>query len=134
MTGFFLCYVVFYFKTTLGQVIVMFFFFGNKRHKIRAWEYALFEGENDYLALPNIPLYEQLTEAQIQNDCRIIIDCAKSISSTADKKTAKQRRKLAKERYKHLVQLKPFADRNQRRLIKEAVSAYRRLNQPDTKP
>jgi len=50
----------------------LFFLFGNKRKNIRAWEYALFEGKNDYLALPNIPLYEQLTEAQIQNDCRII--------------------------------------------------------------
>jgi len=115
-------------------VIYLFFLFGNKRKNIRAWEYALFEGKNDYLALPNIPLYEQLTEAQIQNDCRIIIDCARIVTSSTDKKTVKQRRKLAKERYKHLMQLKPFADHKQRGLIKEALSAYRRLNQPDTRP
>ena len=106
----------------------MLFFFGNKRHKIRAWEYALFEGKNDYLALPNIPLYEQLTEAQIQNDCRILMDCAKIVSSTVNKNTAAQRRKLAKERYKHLLKLKPFADRKQRRMIAEAMRAYRDMN------
>ena len=39
--------------------------FGSKRRNIRAWEYALFEGKNDYLALPNIALYEKLTAAQI---------------------------------------------------------------------
>ena len=40
-------------------------FFGSKRRNIRAWEHALFEGENDYLAVPNIALYETLTAAQI---------------------------------------------------------------------
>ena len=119
---------------SIRQVIIMFFLFGNKRHKIRAWEYALFEGKNDYLALPNRPMYEQLTEALIQNDCRIISDCVRIIVSSTDKKTVKQRRKLAKERYEHRMQLKPFADRSQRALIKETVSDYRRLNQPDTKP
>ena len=93
-----------------------------------------FEGKNDYLALPNISLYEKLTEAHIEKDCRIIMDCARIVASTSDKNTVKQRRKLAKERYKHLLQLKPYADRNQRALIKEAISDYRRLNQPDTKP
>ena len=112
----------------------LFFLFGNKRKNIRAWEYALFEGKNDYLALPNIPLYEQLTEVQIQNDCRIISDCTRIVASSTDKKTVKQRRKLAKERYKHLMQLKPFADRCQRASIKETVSDYSRLNQPDTRP
>ena len=112
----------------------MLFILGNKRRNIRAWEYALFEGKNDYLSLPNIALYEKLTEAQIQNDCRIIKDCSRIGATTPDKKTAMQRRKLAKERYKHLMQLRPFADRKQRILIKEAMSAYRRLNQPDTRP
>ena len=50
-------------------------FFRSKRRNIRAWEYALFEGKNNYLALPNIALYEKLTKTQIDNDCRIIMFC-----------------------------------------------------------
>lgn len=102
-------------------------FFGSKRRNIRAWEYALFEGRNDYLALPNIALYEKLTEAQIDNDCRIILESARIIAQTADPRVSKGRRKLIKERYKHLMTLKPFADRSQRTLIREAEQAYRKI-------
>jgi len=102
-------------------------FFGNKRHNIRAWEYALFEGNNDYLAFPNLALYDKLTEAQIENDCRIIIESSRIISSTTDPRASKSRRKLAKERYKHLMTLKPFADRSQRELIREAEKVYKAL-------
>ena len=102
-------------------------FFGCKRRNIRAWEYALFEGKNDYLALPNIALYEKLTEAQIENDCRIILESTRIITQTTDPKVSKGRRKLIKERYKHLMTLKPFADRSQRTLIREAEQAYRKI-------
>ena len=105
----------------------MWFLFSNKRRNIRAWEYALFEGKNNYLALPNIALYEKLTEAQIENDCRIIMESAAVISRTTDAQVSKTRRKLLKERYKHLAQLKPFADRSQRTLIKEAERALKRV-------
>ncbi len=102
-------------------------FFGSKRRNIRAWEYALFEGKNDYLALPNIALYEKLTEAQIENDCRVILDSAQIIARTEDPKVSRSRRKLIRERYKHLMTLKPFADRSQRTLIKDAERAYRTI-------
>ena len=102
-------------------------FFGNKRRNIRAWEYALFEGKNDFFALPNIALYEKLTEAQIENDCRIILESAQIIAHTKDAKVSASRRKLIRERYKHLITLKPFADRSQRALIKDAEQAYRRI-------
>lgn len=102
-------------------------FFGNKRKNIRAWEYALFEGKNDYLALPNIALYEKLTDTQIENDCRIILESAQIITRTSDPKVARSRRKLIRERYRHLMTLKPFADRSQRTLIKEAEQAYRKV-------
>jgi len=102
-------------------------FFGNKRKNIRAWEYALFEGKNDYLALPNIALYEKLTDTQIENDCRIILESAQIIARTSDPKVSKSRRKLIRERYRHLMTLKPFADRSQRTLIKEAEQAYRKV-------
>ena len=102
-------------------------FFGNKRKNIRAWEYALFEGKNDYLALPNIALYEKLTDTQIENDCRIILESAQIIARTPDPKVSKSRRKLIRERYRHLMTLKPFADRSQRTLIKEAEQAYRKV-------
>lgn len=102
-------------------------FFRNKRRNIRAWEYALFEGKNDYLALPNIALYEKLTETQIENDCRIILESAQIIARTEDPKVSRSRRKLIRERYKHMMKLKPFADRSQRILIKEAEQAYRKI-------
>lgn len=104
----------------------MWILFGNKRRNIRAWEYALFEGKNDYLALPNIAIYEKLTETQIENDCRIILESAQIIAQTEAPKVSKSRRKLIRERYKHLITLKPFADRSQRTMIKDAEQAYRK--------
>jgi hypothetical protein len=38
------------------------------RHNTRAWEYALFEGKNEYFALPDVRLYAHLTEQQVSND------------------------------------------------------------------
>lgn len=99
--------------------------FGNKRRNIRAWEYALFEGKNDYLAPPNIPLYAQLTAAQIENDCRIIMESAQIIVQTSEPCVSRLRRKLMTERYRHLRTLKPFANRSQRTLIKNAEQAYK---------
>jgi len=102
-------------------------FFRNKRRNIRAWEYAIFEGKNNYFALPDIALYEKLTETQIENDCRIIIESARILAQTDDPKVSKSRRKLMKERYKRLMTLKPFADRSQRALIKDAEQAYKKI-------
>ena len=102
-------------------------FFGSPRRNIRAWEYALFEGKNDYLALPNIALYEKLTAAQIENDCRIILESAQIIARTEDPKVSQSRPKLIRERYKHLMTLKPFADRSQRTMIRDAEQAYRKV-------
>ena len=102
-------------------------FFGSKRRNIRAWEYALFEGKNDYLALPDIALYEKLTETQIENDCRIILESVQIIARTEDPTVSRSRRELIRERYKHLMTLKPFADRSQRTMIKDAEQAYRKV-------
>ena len=102
-------------------------FFESKRRNIRAWEYALFEGKNDYLALPDIALYEKLTETQIENDCRIILESAQIITRTEDPKVSRSRRKLIRERYKHLMTLKPFADRSQRTKIKDVEQAYKKV-------
>ena len=102
-------------------------FFGSKRRNIRAWEYALFEGKNDFFAIPNIALYEKLTESQIENDCRIILESTQIIARTEDPQVSRSRRKLIRERYKHLMTLKPFADRSRRALIREAEQAYRKI-------
>ena len=102
-------------------------FFGSKRRNIRAWEYALFEGKNDYLALPDIALYEKLTETQIENDCRIILESVQIIARAEDPTVSRSRRKLIREHYKHLMTLKPFADRFQRTMIKDAEQAYRKV-------
>ena len=102
-------------------------FFRSKRRNIRAWEYALSEGKNNYFALPDIALYEKLTETQIENDCRIILESAQIIARTEDPKVSRSRLKLIRERYKHLMTLKPFADRSQRTMIKDAEQAYRKV-------
>ena len=102
-------------------------FFGSKRRNIRAWEYALSEGKNNYFALPDIALYEKLTETQIENDCRIILESAQIIARTEDPKVSQSRPKLIRERYKHLMTLKPFADRSQRTMIRDAEQAYRKV-------
>lgn len=102
-------------------------FFRNGRHNIRAWEYALFEGKNNYFALPDIALYEKLTEAQIENDCRILLESARILEQTEDPKVSRSRRKLMEERYKRLMTLKPFAARSQRALIKDAEQAYKKI-------
>ena len=96
--------------------------------RIRAWEDVLFEGSKDRLAKPDIPLYERLTEMQILNDCRILLDCVEIIRTTANPDTARRRRILAKDRYAHMLRLKPFAARRQRALIREAQNAYRQMN------
>ena len=93
------------------------------RGNIRAWEYALFEGKNEFLALPDIKLYAHLTEQQISNDCRIILDSVQILQGTHNAETQKMRKKLATERYKHLMQLKPFADGSQKKMIKAAEKA-----------
>ena len=47
------------------------------------------------------------------------------MAHTSDFGVAESRRKLIGERYAHLMTLKPFAERSQRALIKDAVQAYR---------
>ncbi len=103
------------------------FMFRSKRSNIRAWEYALFEGKNDPLALPNIELYARLTESLIENDCRIILESVQIAASTDDAKVKRGRKKLAGERYRHMLALKPYAAPAQMQLIKSAIRAYRSI-------
>ena len=97
---------------------------GKKHCDIRAWEDVLFTGNHS--VHPDIALYERLTKAQIENDCRIILESAQIMVHTSDSRVAESRRKLIGERYAHLMTLKPFAERSQRALIKDAVQAYRK--------
>lgn len=101
-------------------------FLGKKRRDIRAWEDALFEGTGSHSVRPDIALYERLTKAQIENDCRIILESTRIMAHTSDPGVAESRRKLTGERYAHLMMLKPFAERSQRALIKDAERAYRK--------
>ena len=100
--------------------------FRKKHCDIRAWEDVLFEGTGNQSVQPDIALYERLTKAQIENDCRIILESTRIIAHTSDPGVAESRRKLIGERYAHLMTLKPFADRSQRALIKDAERAYRK--------
>lgn len=72
-------------------------------------------------------LHEKLTEAQIENDCRNILESAQITARTEDPNVSKSRRKLIRERYEHVVTRKPFADRSQRTMIKDAEQAYRKV-------
>ena len=99
---------------------------GKKHCDIRAWEDVLFKGTGNHSVQPDIALYERLTKAQIENDCRIILESARIMAHTSDSGVAESRRKLIGERYAHLMTLKPFADRSQRALIKDAERAYRK--------
>lgn len=98
--------------------------FRKKHCDIRAWEDVLFEGTGNQSVQPDIALYERLTKAQIENDCRIIFESTRIIAHTSDPGVAESRRKLTGERYAHLMTLKPFAERSQRALIKDAERAY----------
>ena len=84
-------------------------FLGKKRRDIRAWEDVLFEKTVNRSVQPDIALYERLTKAQIENDCRIILESARIMAHTSDFGVAESRRKLIGERYAHLMTLKPFA-------------------------
>ena len=100
--------------------------FGKKHCDIRAWEDVLFEKAVNRSVQPDIALYERLTKAQIENDCRIILESIRIIAHTSDPGVAESRRKLTGERYAHLMTLKPYAERSQRALIKDAEQAYRK--------
>ena len=100
--------------------------FGKKHCDIRAWEDVLFEKSVTRSVQPDIALYERLTKAQIENDCRIILESIRIIAHTSDPGVAESRRKLIGERYAHLMTLKPYAERSQRALIKDAEQAYRK--------
>lgn len=97
------------------------------RWNMRNWEYALFHGSNNYLALPDVKMYEKLTAELVGNDCRIIMDSVMICQSTKNLEIKKQRAKLAKERYRHLLELKPFADSRQRGIIRDAEEAIQSL-------
>ena len=84
--------------------------FGKKHYDIRAWEDVLFEGTGNHSVQPDIALYERLTKAQIENDCRIILESTRIMAHTSDPGVAESRRKLTDERYAHLMTLKPLAD------------------------
>ena len=101
-------------------------FLGKKRRDIHAWEDVLFEGTNNHSVQPDIALYERLTKAQIENDCRIILESTRIMAHTSDPGVAESRQKLTGERYAHLMTLKPYAERSQRALIKDAEQAYRK--------
>lgn len=93
------------------------------RYNIHAWEEALFGRKNKRLAHPDVNLYAQLTEAQIANDCRIIIESVEICRMTKVRDTFISRKKVASERYEHLQTLLPFADNKQKSLIKQTEEA-----------
>jgi hypothetical protein len=92
-------------------------------HKLRDWEYALFHGENDYFMLPDVKLYAQITKEQIENDYRIVMESIKICNSTKNYDTYADRKKLAKQHYKHMQELAPFAEYREKTMVKEATHA-----------
>jgi hypothetical protein len=74
-----------------------------------------------------VKLYARLTEQQITNDCRIILESAAICQKTKERSTFVSRKKGAKGRYEHLQTLVPFADDNQKPLIKQTKKAMMQI-------
>ncbi|MCD8361457.1 MAG: hypothetical protein LUC98_00640 [Lachnospiraceae bacterium] len=94
--------------------------FGKKydRKDLSGWTAAVISNSHGRTA--ELKQLEQATEALIQNDCRIIRECAEIIASTKNLDTRASRLSLVKERLSHLETLEPYADKKQEKLITEA--------------
>ena len=83
------------------------------------WDNAMGDESNEF--------HREVVRPKVENDCRIILESAQIIARTEDPKVSQSRPKLIRERYKHLMTLKPFADRSQRTMIRDAEQAYRKV-------
>lgn len=93
------------------------------RYDTKAWGRALFAAGCKLPDKPDVKKYEKVTEQIISNDCRIIKECAKIILTTQNETVRKKRRMIMFSRYSHLSRLEPYADAEQKKLIREAKNA-----------
>lgn len=99
------------------------FAFLGGRHNKRAWGQALFAAGCKLPAKPDTKRYEKVTQQIIQNDCRIINECARMIMTTKSDAVRSKRKMIMYSRYTHLSHLEPYANRKQRTMIREAKAA-----------
>jgi len=97
-------------------------FLGGRFNK-RAWGQALFASGCRLPEKPDIKRYARATDQLIRNDCRIILESARYISKTKSSDVRNKRKMIMFSRISHLSRLEPYADRSQRKLIREAKNA-----------
>lgn len=100
----------------------LFAFLGG-RHDKKAWGRALFAAGCRLPDKPDTKKYEKITDQIIRNDCRIIQESARIIQSTKSPDTRSKRKMIMFSRYSHLSSLEPYANREQKALIREAKAA-----------
>lgn len=102
------------------------FAFLGGRHNRRAWGQALFAAGCRLPEKPDAKRYARATDQLIRNDCRIIQECARILSKTRSASVKSQRSMIMFSRINHLARLEPYADRQQRKLIRETKAAAAR--------
>lgn len=100
----------------------LFAFLGG-RHDKRAWGRALFAAGCKLPDKPDVKKYERATAQIISNDCKIIKECARIILSSRSEAVRSKRKMIMYSRYTHLSGLEPYADREQKAMIREAKAA-----------
>lgn len=96
----------------------------------KAWGRALFAAGCKLPGKPDVKKYEKATDQMIYNDCKIILESARIITTTEDEAIRNERRRIMFSRYSHLSHLEPYANRKQRDLIldtKSIVSKARKV-------
>lgn len=89
------------------------------RYDKKAWGRALFAAGCKLPAKPDTVKYDKATERIINEDCRAIQSCAKSIASSKSPAVRSRQKMLMLSRYDRLLSLERYASRTQRRRIRE---------------
>ena len=98
----------------------LFGIFGNKGHSDReAWAQAVIAGYQPGMKIGSTVL-EKATDTQIRNDCRVIGESVSIYLESKNEDTKNRRLATAVERQKHLKKLEPYADVDQKKLIRKA--------------
>ena len=98
----------------------LFGLFGNKGRSDReAWAKAVITGFRPGMKIDPAVL-EKATDSQIRSDCRVIDESVIIYLESKSEDTKNRRLATAVERQKHLKKLEPYADAEQKELIRKA--------------
>lgn len=97
----------------------LFAFLGG-RHDRKAWGRALFASGCRLPDKMDKATYEKLTAKIIANDCKVIKECAGIICRTRSQDVRSKRKMMMFSRIGHLSRLEPYANKEQKVMIREA--------------